>query len=111
MKNFVQAGVILSLIAPYAVASGDGLLVGSIFGVATNAAANGAAVEAYVGPAVMAVTCLSTDTGSVGAKMYWDNTNKRLTTTASGNSLVGVLVVAKLAAETTATIRLNGVSV
>lgn len=111
MKNFVQAGVILSLSAPYAVASGDGLLVGSIFGVATNAAANGAPVEAYVGPSVMALSCLSTDTGTVGAKMYWDNTNKRLTTTVGANSLVGVLVVAKLAAETTATIRLNGVSV
>jgi len=111
MKNFLQAGSILSLIAPYALVSGDGLLVGSIFGVATNAAASGAPVEAYVDDGVVALTCLSTDTGGVGTKVYWDNTNKRLTTTVGSNSLVGVLVVAKLAAETTATVRLNGVSV
>ena len=35
MKNYVQPGATLTLTAPYAVVSGDGLLVGSIFGVAT----------------------------------------------------------------------------
>lgn len=47
---------------------------------------------------------LSTDTGSVGAKVYWDNTNNRLTTTSSGNTLCGKLIKAKLDAETTANI-------
>lgn len=111
MKNFAQAGIVIALAAPYALTSGDGLLVGSIFGVATNSAANGASVETYVGPCVVALTCLSTDAATVGTKMYWDNVNKRLTISAAGNSLVGVLTVAKLAAETTATVRLNGVSV
>ena len=34
MKNYVQPGNTITLTAPYAVVSGDGLLVGSIFGVA-----------------------------------------------------------------------------
>ena len=46
MKNYVQPGNTITLTAPYDVASGDGLLVGSIFGVATGAAANGEAIEA-----------------------------------------------------------------
>lgn len=110
MKNFVQKGDVITVTAPAALASGDGVLVGSLFGVATNAAASGAPVEILM-EGVVQVTTLSTDTGSVGAKMYWDNTNKRLTTTVGSNSLVGVLVVAKLAAETVSTVRLNAVSV
>lgn len=49
---------------------------------------------------------LSTDTGAVGAKVYWDNSNNRLTTTASGNTLCGKLIKAKADAETTADIAL-----
>lgn len=108
MKNFVQGGDVLTLTAPYDVASGAGLLVGLIFGVAAAAAANGAQVEAKTS-GVFDITALSTDTGSVGAAMYWDNTNKRLTTTASGNTKVGVLTAAKANGDTTARVRLNGV--
>ena len=111
MKNFFQSGNIITLIAPYALASGDGMLVGSIFGVATNAAASGAAVEAWVDAAVVTLAAVTADTGAVGTKMYWDNTAKKLTITATANSLVGVLTVAKTGADTTATIRMNGTSV
>jgi predicted RecA/RadA family phage recombinase len=45
MKNCVQPGNTITLTAPYAVASGDGLLVGSIFGIAAGAAALGEPVE------------------------------------------------------------------
>ena len=51
MKNFVQPGNTITLTAPYAVASGDGLLVGSIFGVASGSAALGEPIEtAHLGP-------------------------------------------------------------
>lgn len=111
MKNFIQAGNIVTVPAPYALASGDGALVGSIFGLATNAAINGASVELFVGSVVAEVTALTADVGTVGTKMYWDNVNKRTTITAAGNSLVGVLAVAKAGTSSVATIRLNGISV
>ena len=38
MKNYVQPGNTITLTAPYAVTSGDGLLVGAIFGVAAGTA-------------------------------------------------------------------------
>ena len=110
MKNYKQAGDIITVAAPYALASGDGALVGSLFGVATNAAANGASVELKT-TGVFDLTALSTDTGTVGTKVYWDNTNKRITTTASGNSLVGVITVAKANGDATASVRLNGISI
>lgn len=46
MKNYVQPGSTISLTAPYAVTSGDGLLVGSIFGIAAGDAALNDPVEA-----------------------------------------------------------------
>ncbi|ODA67103.1 hypothetical protein A7A08_01849 [Methyloligella halotolerans] len=45
MKNFVQPGNTITVPAPTAVASGDGVLVGSLFGVANYDAAPGEAVE------------------------------------------------------------------
>jgi predicted RecA/RadA family phage recombinase len=111
MKNFVQDGDVLDgLTAPYQVASGGGVLVGTnIFGVAVKDAANAATDLTIKTNGVFDITALGTDTGAVGAIMYWDNTNKRLTTTASGNTKVGVLVAAKANGETAARVRLNAV--
>lgn len=108
MKNFVQSGKTVSVLAPYALTSGAGALVGSLFGVAAAAAANGAAVE-LAREGVYDLVAVSADTGSVGAKVYWDNTNKRITTTSSGNTLVGALAAAKGNGETTARVLLDGV--
>ena len=45
MKNYVQPGNVVTLIAPANVKSGDGVLVGSLFGVAAYDALIGAEVE------------------------------------------------------------------
>ena len=93
MKNFVQPGNTITLTAPDAVASGDGLLVGSIFGIAAGAAALGELVEtALVG--VFDITKVGSQAWTVGAKIYWDDTNKRTTTVATDNTLIGVAVEA-----------------
>lgn len=108
MKSQVQDGCTIPLIAPYDVASGAGFLVGSIFAVAASAALSGAEVEGKR-HGVFDLAALSTDTASQGAKLYWDNTNKRLTTTASGNTLVGAAAAAKANGDTTARVLLDGV--
>lgn len=46
----------------------------------------------------------STDTWSAAAVLYWDATNKVLTTTSSGNKRVGVAIAAKTSGQTTALI-------
>lgn len=110
MKNFIQEGDVISALAPYALFSGDGALVGSLFGVALADAANGAAVELAI-EGVFAIKAASADTGTLGTKMYWDNTAKQLTTVLTANSLIGMLTAAKTAGQLVATVRLNGVSV
>jgi predicted RecA/RadA family phage recombinase len=109
MKNYVQPGSTLTLTAPYAVTSGDGLLVGSIFGVAAGDAASGATVEAAL-TGVFDLTKIGSQAWTVGAKVYWDDTNKRCTTVATDNTPVGVAVeaVAGGAGDTIGRVRLNG---
>ena len=109
MKNYVQPGATLTLTAPCAVTSGDGLLVGSIFGVAAGDAASGATVETAL-TGVFDLTKIGSQAWTVGAKVYWDDTNKRCTTVATDNTLIGVAVeaVAGGAGDTIGRVRLNG---
>ena len=108
MRNKVQKGRVITVSAPYAVTGGQGVLVGALFGIAAHDAANGAPVE-IDREGVFDVTAVTADTGAQGAKMYWDNTNRRLTTTATNNTLVGALTAAKGGADTTARVCLDGV--
>ena len=109
MKTYVQPGNTITLTAPYAVASGDGLLVGSIFGVAAGTAAIGEPVETAL-TGVFDITKIGSQAWTAGAKVYWDDTNKRTTNVATSNTLIGVAVeaVAGGAGDTIGRVRLNG---
>lgn len=107
MKNFIQSGAVITVPAPAAKSSGDGVLVGDLFGVAQVDAANGANVPIVV-LGVFQLPKATSQAWTVGAKVYWDNTNSNCTTTASGNTLIGVATAAALAADTDGEVRLNG---
>ncbi len=107
MRNFIQNGKTITLAAPYAVTSGDGLLVGSIFGVASNDAANTAEVEVAL-EGVFSLKKTSAQAWTVGAVIYWDDTNKVCTTTASTNKLIGTAVAVAANPSATGIVRLNG---
>jgi predicted RecA/RadA family phage recombinase len=109
MRTYVQPGHVVTLLAPYDVASGDGLLVGSIFGVASGDALSGAEVETQL-TGVVDLAKVASQSWTAGARVYWDNTAKRVTNVASGNTLVGVAVLAvgSGAEETIGRVRLNG---
>ena len=108
MKNYVQPGNTITLTAPYAVASGDGLLVGSIFGIAAGSAASGEPVEAAL-TGVYDLKKVASQAWSVGDKVYWDNTAKEATKTTTSNTLIGVAIeaVAGGAGDTIGRVRLN----
>ncbi|MCC6389139.1 MAG: DUF2190 family protein [Bryobacterales bacterium] len=109
MKNYVQHGETLTLTAPYAVSSGGGALVGSVFGVAANDYANGEDGEFQVCGVFDLVRETGASTGwSQGALIYWDNTNKRITKTATSNKLIGTAVRAAADGDATGRVRLNG---
>ena len=109
MKNYVQPGKTITVAAPYAVSSGDGLLVGAIFGVATASSAIGEAVEAAL-VGVFDLKKAASQAWAVGDKVYWDNTAKETTKTATSNTLIGVAVevVGNGASDTVGRLRLNG---
>lgn len=98
MKNFVQPGNQLTLVAPYAVASGAGCLVGSLFGVAVGSALIGASVEV----ALSGVYTLAKATGAAwtqGQRIYWDDVAKNCTGVVGTNKLVGVATAAAAAGD------------
>ncbi|MFD0933866.1 DUF2190 family protein [Methylobacterium trifolii] len=107
MKNFVQDGNVMTVPAPYSVASGGGVLVGSLFGVAAYAAAQGAPVEIVTG-GVFDLPKVGGDTPAIGGKLYWNDATKTVSTTAAGNTLIGVAATAALGNAVAARIRLNG---
>jgi predicted RecA/RadA family phage recombinase len=87
MRNMVKEGRVITMAAPADVASGDGVVVGGLFGVATSAAASGADVELLTQGVVSLPKVASSV--SAGVLLYWDNTNKRATTVAAGNRPIG----------------------
>lgn len=105
MKNYVQEGSVLELTAPYQRNSGEGALVGSIFGVAMVDVANGAAANFMV----EGVIDLAKAAGAVtqGALVYWDNTAKNVTTTLTANTKIGVATQAAQSGDATVRVRLN----
>ena len=106
MKNFVQKGENITIDSPADVLSGAGIIVGNLFGVANGDAATGKPVVlSTVG--VFDMTKTTANDITVGAALYWNDTAKEVTTTATGNTKVGVAIAAKSGAGTVAT-RLNG---
>ncbi|MES2845635.1 MAG: DUF2190 family protein [Pseudomonadota bacterium] len=91
MQNFVQTGDVVTIPAPAAVSSGDGVLAGSLFGVAQTDAESGADV-AIATRGVFDLVKAASQAWTVGARIYWTGTE--CTTTASTNKLIGVAVVA-----------------
>lgn len=104
MKNFVQPGDKLTVAAPAAIASGDGVLIADLFGVACGDAASGAdVVIATTG--VYEMPKESTEAISVGDAVYWDTAESRVTIDGTGNTAIGHAVSA--AANPSATVRVR----
>lgn len=108
MRGYIQPGNTITLPAPYAVASGDGLLVGAIFGIATGSAALNAEVETLT-EGVVELRKAPSQAWAVGARIYWDNAARLATTVVASNTLIGAATepVAGGANDTIGRVRLN----
>jgi len=87
MQNWISKGDTLNLTAPYAVASGAGALVGRIFGVASDAVANGV-IGVFVVKGLMDIA-KDTSTFTDGSLVYWDNTAKLATSVTTAHNIIG----------------------
>lgn len=112
MNNFVKPGKVVTRTAPMGgVTSGTPYLIGSLLVVATVDAAAG---DPFEGLAVGVITGVKpgSQAWTEGAKIYWDDSAKKFTTTAGGNTLVGVAdaAVGAGAGEVAGDVRLDGVA-
>lgn len=108
MKTFVSTGEKIDVLAPADITAGAGILIGSMFGIAQNTALSGKNLVVITrGEVDMAKA--GSQAWTLGVKVYWDNSAKVATTTASGNTLIGVATkaVGSGAGETIGRVRLG----
>jgi len=108
MKNFVQEGRYVEVALPYARLSGEGVLIGSLFGVCVVDGASGASINIDTEGVydLTGATGANTD-ATVGAAAYWDNSAKKVTPVSTNNTLIGVFLAAKATADAVARVRLD----
>lgn len=105
-RNYVAPGEHFDYTPGTAVASGEVVLMTDTIGVANVAIpANTPGYVAVEG--VFTVAKLSTDNIAKGQKVYWDNTNKRMTLTSAGNTPAGRAYAAAGAATTSVAVKIN----
>jgi predicted RecA/RadA family phage recombinase len=80
MNNYIGPGNAVTVVMPYAVNSGSGVLKGTLFGVAQNTYASGATgVLATEGIFTALVKASGTgEAWAAGDPLYWNDTNKNL---------------------------------
>lgn len=105
--RFVQVGKVLDYQnGGTARVSGEVVVIGTRVGICQTAIAANAQGAAMI-CGVHNVPKLNTDNIAQGALVYWDATNSRMTTTASGNTLAGSAANAAAANTTTVNVLLN----
>lgn len=104
MKNFIQEGEVIDVTLSGTITSGDVVVAGSLVGVAQISGVSGDVIPVKL----CGVYELAKATGALtqGAQVYWDNSAKKVTTTASGNTLMGYAWRAAASGDATAQVRL-----
>lgn len=104
MKNYVQEGERITVAAPSALASGEGVVIEDLFGVAECAAAQGEEVTLVL----EGVFILPKAAGALplGKKVYWDAAAKNVTATANANKEIGKVFVAAADASASVQVRI-----
>jgi predicted RecA/RadA family phage recombinase len=110
MRNFVSHGDTMNFPAPYDVASGEGALIGALFGVAVAAYKANDPKAQFKTTGVITLPKTSAQAWTAGQKIYWDATNKVVTSTATSNTLIGVAASAAANPSAAGDVRLNGVA-
>lgn len=107
MKNFVHIGDNVTIPAPATVTSGEGVLVGSLFGIAATDATTAAALTLST-TGVFELPKVAADEMEIGEPIYWDDTAKLVTVTATDNTKIGVAVSDAGNGAASVRVRLNG---
>lgn len=110
MKTFIQNGDVITVVAPTGgIQSGDGVIVGALFGVAAFTTAEGEAAEI----ATRGVYVLPKEPTAViaaGAQVAWDASANQVDLPGTGLYPVGIATEAAGDGVTTVRVRLDGVA-
>lgn len=109
MKNFVSDGHTLTVTSPNGgTTSGAAYLIGTnVFGVAVTDSVAGDGVAIRVNGVFDNQPKAAGAAWAEGDLLYWDNTAKNFTKTATANTKAGVAVVAALTADTVGTVKIG----
>jgi predicted RecA/RadA family phage recombinase len=110
MKNYIQNGDVITVTAPAGgVAAGQGLLVGNLFGIASNSVAEGESVEmATVG--VYELPKLVTAVIGAAGRVAWDDAAKQVVLPGVGKVPIGTATIAAGNGVATVRVRLDGIA-
>lgn len=109
MKNQVQRGDNITVTATASVKSGEGVLMGNLFGIAAGDAAIGEPLD-LVTVGVFRMDKVEADVFTVGARAYWDEAAKLVTTDDdTGNNFeIGLAVINAANPSGAVNVRLHG---
>lgn len=106
--GFIQNGRYVEVKLPYARSGGEGVLVGTLFGICVVDGVQNDVInidtEGVYG--LVAATGASTD-ATQGADAYWDNSAKKITPVSTNNKLVGKFLADKTTSQAFATVLLS----
>ncbi len=111
MKNFIQPGRTVTVVSPSGgLLSGQGALIGNLFGVASYDAAAGLNAEIEVEGVFALPKAASPIAFAAGARVFWDATGGVCTSVSTGHYPIGACTVAAAATDATVAVRLDGVA-
>src|SRR5687767_3530219 len=105
MKTYVQDGTAMEFAAPYDRLSGEGALIGALFGVATVDVLNTVRANFQI-TGVVTLKKTSAQAWTEGALIYWDNTAKEATSVSTSNTRIGAAAAAAANPSATGIVRL-----
>jgi predicted RecA/RadA family phage recombinase len=108
MKNFIQNGHMITVPAPTGgIASGQGMIVGGLFGIAATTAPEGSNVEIAT-TGVYDLPKAPATVFALGDRVAWDDTAKVIAPPATGLYPVGLAITAAGNGAVTVRVRLDG---
>jgi predicted RecA/RadA family phage recombinase len=109
MQNYIQNGHVITVSTPAGgVVSGEGLIVGNIFGIAAYSATEGDPLELAT-TGIYKLPKATTAVLTVGARVAWDNTAKNINVPGAGRFPVGIVTEAAGNGITSVAVRLDSV--
>lgn len=110
MQSFSQPGDVITAPAPYDRLSGEAALIGSLVCVAAGTVLNTVSAE-WKTSGVFSLAKATGETWAIGDALYWNNTNKNFTKTATGAYRAGAALSVQASGDTKGMVRLNGVCI